>query len=116
MAIADLTQVGRFLILSLLAGVGIAIVGMVLYSSSHMSAVLTLILRSLVGVATLALYFFMLRLCRVPGTWAYVALAVLMAFFAPLLTWLLIAYHIVQVNRLVLGPQGYHIGLMGPKV
>ncbi|MFC4639627.1 hypothetical protein [Deinococcus hohokamensis] len=115
---AVLAQVERLLIFSVLAGVAVALGGMVLYQGTEVAAVMTLtfVLRSLVGVASLVLYLFMLRLVHLPGAWAYAALAALLTLFAPLLTWLLIGYHILQVNRLVLAPRGYRIGLLGPKV
>lgn len=116
--VADLARVERYLILSLIVVIPLGILAVALSTMTDSGAVLTLftLLRSVIGLASLALYFFLLRLARVPGGWAYVAAALLLSFFAPLLTWLLIGYHIFQVNRYIFRPRGIAVGLLGPRL
>lgn len=116
--VADLAQVERYLILSLIVVLPLGAVALALSMVTGGDTVLNVfaVIRSVIGLASLALYFFLLRLARVPGGWGYVAAALLLSFFVPLLTWLLIGYHIFQVNRDIFRPRGVRVGLLGPKL
>ncbi|GHF76174.1 hypothetical protein [Deinococcus ficus] len=117
----DLAQVVRYLLLGILASFAVGVLGAAVAIALESDALftLTVVLKSLIGLVMLALYFFMLRLSQHPRPWLYPALAFVLGSGLignlSLIVWIMIGVHISRVNQTVLTPKGFEVGLLGPR-